>query len=370
MRILTLSNCQLRASEGSGGIVLTMAEGLRQRGHTVDLVGPDDYEVAQWFRPRAISYRQACGMHRFVTQTLRRRSYDILEIYGGEAGPTFRRLRRNSSRPLLISHSNGLEPHVHRCLAGIEDTKPRWWQFDRSPWMAAGFRAADGIVVLSEFDREYGLHEGYQPPDRIATVTPGLHDAFIGLPLRVEREPVIGFCGNWLPRKGIKLIAEALPRVLREFPAARALLVGVGAKFSATEWFPADVLPRIEALPWVEGRPELIRQYQRMSCALMPSYYESFGLVAAEAMACGAVAIASKSGFGTSLHSGEDSLVVDPLTAEGLERAIRTVITDDALRRRLAAAGHNRAQTMGWAPAIEKLEKTYLGWLRESRSLS
>lgn len=371
MRILTLSNCLLRANEGSGQVVLILTEGLRQRGHEIDLFGPDDYEICPSLRPRANAYRQALGMWRFVRARLRARRYDLLEIYGGEAWLTFVALSKcQAQRPLLVAHSNGLEPHVRACLKPVETGQRHCWQVDQSPWMASGFRRADGLVVVSDFDREFARRENYQEKEQLVTVEPGLAPEFLGLPFVAEREPIIGFCGNWLPIKGIDLICRAMPAILRQFNQARFKLIGVGADFRVDEWFPNDVSTRVEAIPWLNSRSELIAQYRSLSILIRPSYFESFGLAGAEAMACGAAAISSKGGFGSAMRHGEDGLVIDPLNVENLLNACRQLITNEALRRRLAEHGYRRVQALRWQSSITKLENTYLHWLDDYRRSS
>ena len=368
MRILTLSNCLLHANEGSGQVILSLTQGLRQRGHDVDLYGPDDYEICRGLRPRANAYRQALGMWRFARARLREYPYDLLEIYGGEGWLTFLALARQKTlRPLLVAHSNGLEPHVRFCLKHIDHQRRRWWQLDHSPWMARGFRCVDGLVVVSDFDREFALRQSYQPEDNLVTVKPGLAPEFLGLPLNLERQAVIGYCGNWLPIKGIDLIARALPQIMREFTRVKLLLVGVGNEFRITDWFPADVTARIEAIPWLDRRADLIAQYQRMAIAIRPSYYESFGLAAAEAMACGAAVISSQGGFGGALRHGKDGLVLNPLNADSLAAACRQLLSDDALRQRIAAAGRLRVQSLRWEHSITRLAHIYERWLAQHK---
>jgi glycosyltransferase involved in cell wall biosynthesis len=363
MRILTLSNCHLRASDGSGQVILALAEGLRARGHEVHLFGPDDFEVFRWMRPRANSYRQTLGMSQFALRKLARERYDMVEIYGGEGWLTFECLRRGvRMRPWLVSHSNGLEPHAYQHLAASGEVRYPWWHMNQAPWMARGFRAADGLVVVSDFERSFALRERYQAPERVVTVRPGLHPQFTGLEFEPERSPVIGFCGSWLPRKGIELLRLALPSALRSFPTARALLVGVGVEFRVGDWFPADVAARIDAVPWVHERASLVQLYRRMSIALLPSFYESFGLAAAEAMACSAAVVVSQNGFGAELRDGQDALVLDDPRPETLIQAIVRLLAYEPLRRRIAASGHRRVQGLRWEASIAQLDATYRRW--------
>src|SRR5947208_12201652 len=94
MRVLTASNCPANPALGSGQVICGYTEGLRNCGHMVDLFAPDDYEVFQFFRPRANSYRQALGMWLICSRKLRGQRYDVIEFYGGEAWLATRRFSK------------------------------------------------------------------------------------------------------------------------------------------------------------------------------------------------------------------------------------------------------------------------------------
>jgi glycosyltransferase involved in cell wall biosynthesis len=365
VKILSLSNVQIVANEGSGQVVLAVTEGLRRKGHQVDLFGPNDYEVCLWMRPRANSYRKALGMWQLAAQRLRNENYDVIQIYGSEGWLTLMWITRQFKkwRPLCVLYSNGLEPHAYQHLNQVKQVNRRWWQLDQSILMEKGFRSADGLVVVSNFDREFALGKGYQPDDHVITIENGLDKAFLNLPMTFEREPIIGFCGNWLPIKGIDLLCSALPQVLHEFPKARVHLIGMRQEFRKEDWFPADVAPQIDVLPWLDDKSELIKQYQQLSIAVRPSFYESFGLVTAEAMACGAAVITSGCGFGNELRDGEDALVLKTLSVEILTDACRRLLRDEGLRRRLAEQGYRRVQNLRWEESIARLESAYHRWL-------
>jgi glycosyltransferase involved in cell wall biosynthesis len=90
----------------------------------------------------------------------------------------------------------------------------------------------------------------------------------------------------------------------------------------------------------------------------LPSLFESFGLTALEAMACGAPVVASNRGALPEVV-GDAALLSEP-EAESLEAALVQVLTDPALAERLRAAGRARAETMTW-------ERTADGWLATLR---
>jgi glycosyltransferase involved in cell wall biosynthesis len=299
-------------------------------------------------------------MARHSVRRLLSREYDVLECYGGEAWLAFSLLARWPNRRfLLVCHSNGVEPHCEEVLGAV--TGGQSW-YSALPEQA--FHNADAVVTVADYDRKYVLREGYVPAERALAIENPLPDSFLGLPLDPERGPVIGYCGSWTPLKGIALLARDIPRLLRDLPGWRLTLVGVGAGFRAAEHFPADLLPRIAVVPHADRETELRALYRTFAILLLPSLYESFGLAAAEGMACGCALVANRVGFAAGLRHGEEAMLLSA-SAPSLYDAVRALAQDPGLRRRIARGGHRRVQSLSWESAVARLEAAYGSWLAE-----
>jgi glycosyltransferase involved in cell wall biosynthesis len=364
LRILTVSNCQPLASEGSGQIARAYTEGLRRSGHVVDFMGPDDYEVLQWLRPRANSHRQAFGMWTSVSRKMRDSEYDLIEFYGGEAWLAISRLaKRPNRRFLLVQHTNGPEPRYEKMLDDYFGPNHRpWYQIQREPFMRKAFTKADLVVTVSEYDRDWLVREEYQPADRVVSIENPIADEFFEQPISQTREKLIGYCGTWLPKKGVHVIAEDISRILKEFPDYRLLLIGVGPLFEKGRYFPTEVCPRIEVVPYVNNKVDLRNLYTRMSIFVLPSVIESFGLALAEAMACGCAAVATKVGFAAELRDREEALLLEAAESPHLYEAVRELILNPELRLHVATRAPQAVQHLRWKTAVEKLSNTYIQW--------
>lgn len=366
MRILTLSNCDLVRSQGSGYVIMQYADGLRDLGHQVDLVSPQ--ESILWPKcQKARSLRLAFGMWRKAATLVKMLKPDVVEFYGGEAWLATDRLSRVEHRPYkIVAHSNGLEPFVDEtlALAGVYNTAdgkpPRWYQGKLRLPVAKAFTRADAIVTVSQPEADYAVRRQFRPPERVLAIDNALGADFLDQPFIPERPKTIGYCGSWIARKGVALLATDLRRVLEERPDWRVHLVGVGSDFRPEEYFPAAVCGRIAVTGFVSDKNELRAIYGSWAIAVMPSIYESFGLVAAEAMACGCALVANRTGFAAELREGEHALLLAEPQPPHLYAAVMRLVKEASLRREIAAKGWLRVQGLRWSENISKLEAFYL----------
>lgn len=79
-----------------------------------------------------------------------------------------------------------------------------------------------------------------------------------------------------------------------------------------------------------------------------PSLRESFGLALLEAMACGCPVITSQR-TGCVEAAGDAALLVDPRSVEEIAAAMRRLIEDEELRRRLRELGLKRVRELSWS---------------------
>jgi glycosyltransferase involved in cell wall biosynthesis len=92
--------------------------------------------------------------------------------------------------------------------------------------------------------------------------------------------------------------------------------------------------------------PALLRSADVVACC---PWYEPFGLVAVEAMACGApVIVSAVGGLAESVLDGVTGLHVPPRSPAAIATAVRSLLDDPAARRALGAAGARHARRFGW----------------------
>jgi glycosyltransferase involved in cell wall biosynthesis len=213
MRLLSLSNCPLDDSLGSGKAVLRYAEGLRMLGHEVDLLAPNDFELLPALN-RARPYRQAAGIWRMIHTRLRIQEYDLVEMYGAEFWPIPGYASQWNVRPLLVAHTNGFEPLalMHDRLSGrpkvnasIKLQQVFWDRF---------FSGTDRFVCMSSVDRDHAVALGYYRPGETAIVQHGVDSWFFKSDPLAGKSNEIAFSGSWISRKNINVLTYVMKSVL------------------------------------------------------------------------------------------------------------------------------------------------------------
>jgi D-inositol-3-phosphate glycosyltransferase len=102
---------------------------------------------------------------------------------------------------------------------------------------------------------------------------------------------------------------------------------------------------------------------------MVPSYSESFGLVAVEAQACGTPVIAAAvGGLRTAVKDGESGLLVKDHDPASYARALRELITSPALAERLSRGGVAHASRFGWSRTVDRLMSVYAGAISGTRT--
>ena len=97
------------------------------------------------------------------------------------------------------------------------------------------------------------------------------------------------------------------------------------------------------------SQERLSMYYNAADVFVMPSYYESFGLVALEAMACGVPVIASRvSGPRSFVKSGVTGYLIERRCPEPFAQRLDVLLHNPMLRESMGRAARSHAETMGW----------------------
>jgi glycosyltransferase involved in cell wall biosynthesis len=226
---------------------------------------------------------------------------------------------------------------------------------------------ADRLVAVSEHGRKSLLGRG-AAPGRIHVVPPGFDGIPVGDESHVARGgPVRALCvAQWIERKGILTLVEAW--MLRERKDAVLELIG---ETDADPDYALLVRDAIEAAPRgsiiVSGCVDdaaLGASYATADLFVLPSRYEGYGIVYAEALAFGLPIIACDAGPVPELVGREAAVLVRPNDKEALSAALDLLLGDSALRVRMSAAASRRASR------LPRWEHTVAGFEQVLRSVA
>jgi glycosyltransferase involved in cell wall biosynthesis len=171
--------------------------------------------------------------------------------------------------------------------------------------------------------------------------------------------PMILSIGRMVPRKGVDTVIAAL----RQVPGAELVIAGGG---------PGDEeAVRLRALAAAYGLEERVHVIGSVPRAHVPAlmraadvlvtvpWYEPFGMVTVEAMACGVPVVASAVGGHLDTVAG-CGVLVPPRRPRALARALLDLLGDEHERARVGAAGARRArERYGWPRVAERTETVY-----------
>lgn len=233
-----------------------------------------------------------------------------------------------------------------------------WHRLEMRPqWQA---RFSHRIIAVSDSTKR-DLEALYHiDPAKITRIYSGVSPQFLPHErhavelFRLERnlpKRFLLFLGTLEPRKNIMGILRAFDMLAQDAKYDDVGLVFAGAR----GWLCGEVFKYISRMPW-KGRvrfigyvPDIERTmwYCAASALVYPSFFEGFGLPPLEAMACGTPVIAAHS---SSLPEivGTAGILVDPYRITDIANAMRNVLDDKRLVRRLSHDGQERARQFSW----------------------
>ena len=226
---------------------------------------------------------------------------------------------------------------------------------------------ADAVVVSSE-------HEGLLMSElygatrsKISVIAGGVNPGLFQPLGRNAARQAIGlnggkialFVGRFDPIKGLDLLLRAMQRAI--VPRDTQLVI-VGGPSVAGESEKAQQLVRDLGLNDRVRFAGMIRQeslhyyYSAADVTVIPSYYESFGLVALESMACGTPVLAACTGGLPSIVSdGENGLLFQWRQPDALAGKLEQILTDPLLWRRLAVGASSTPSRFSWGSTAERV---------------
>ena len=258
--------------------------------------------------------------------------------------PRLLQLKRNLSIHswLVHDHSSGVaspKRGITRALARM-----RGWYYGRH---------ISCVMAVSEFVARRNVEQSFLPADRVCVVRNGVdleryrmnHQA----PDHTDRRPIIAFAGQLIPEKGAMTLLKAVARLKDgdSNVAVKLRIAGNGPLEGELRQFAID--HHLESVEFVGQVTDVRRFFQEATIVVVPSEWaEAAGLVAMEAMACGACVLASDRGGLPEIigRDGEGGLLFRAGDVGDLAAKLLELIKDESLRQQLRTQGRARAEQL------------------------
>jgi glycosyltransferase involved in cell wall biosynthesis len=254
--------------------------------------------------------------------------------------------------------------------AELAQASSTWERFQRVlfyPPVMQGIvaRRLDGVVTDSRSSVQEVSRIFKVPESKIRMVYPGVDtDVFKRVDrLRKERGSLIMVGRTGDRKKGVLYLLQALQLLRGDDVHLKLTIVD---KVTPGDSFALKLVKRygLEDMVTFTDRltsEELARRYSAAEIAIAPSVHEGFGLPAAEAMACEVPVIATQAGaLPEVVKEGETGILVPPQNPRALAQAIKRLLSDEALRRRMGGEGRKRVERcFSWDEAAKQILDVY-----------
>jgi D-inositol-3-phosphate glycosyltransferase len=243
-------------------------------------------------------------------------------------------------------------------------------------------RSSDRLIAANPVDRQHMLELYHAQPGKIEVVPCGVDlslfrpvpqqeaRAELGIP---EGRRLLAFVGRIEPLKGVDTLLRAVEEVVRrELEWREHLMLAIigGSAEDDAETMTAEMrrlrklredleIRDVVCFLGARAQETLPYFYSAAEAVVVPSHYESFGMVALEAMACGTPVIASGVGGLTyTIHNGDNGFLIPPSRPDRLADRILDLLKDPALRERMGERGVVRAERFGWSSIADQILAT------------
>ena len=329
---------------GSEKMTLQVAAGMRARGHDhriavldaldADFVHSVCADELPIYRLGASGRSTAAGARRLraLRSIARRQRADVVQ---GHAW-------RSSAAAGLVARSLGSAgaATLHRIYyprveARVDPLLQRLWRV---------------VIVDSHAVADLLARHARIAPGRIAVIPNFVSSSLLSAPVSdARRDGPTRFlmAAHFTPVKGHRFAIEGLARLEQSRPGGAQLdLLGGGPLLEAAKRLAED-LGVAHAVFFHGPRSDLARWLQRCDVVVLPSLWEGFGVILAEAMASGRPAISFAIGGAPEVVvHGETGLLVPPGNVPALASAMERLSVDSALRSKMGRAGRERAQRL------------------------
>lgn len=284
-------------------------------------------------------------------------------------------LHTHSYRPNLYARLSGalcrprglrVVAHYHNVYRDKWDGDPSALALERHLSQVTDAMLAVSRLVAAHVTTSLGLDES-----RVEVVENGVEvERFAGLDRARARAAlglpptatIVGLLGRICEQKGVDDFVEVAGRLRGRHPDARFVVFGGVEDDRLYDALCARIaaLGLSDVFSFVGYVTDVQHVYAALDIVAVPSRWEGFPLVVAEAMAASRAVVATTVGaIPEMVPDGEAALLVPPREPARFAEALQTLLVDPARRQQLANAGHSRAAALSWERAAARVADIY-----------
>jgi len=314
-----------------------------------------------WDPPSWLLYQQARDFGEWAAKCLRDEKPDIFDALDGGGLEAGRMLRDRGS----VWICNRGAAHVVTQKLLLEEEHRRWgvpiprhyFNSDHMDRSMAEYGGADAIVVPSRFVARSFVEQGL-PAAKVHVVPYGVDLAMFTPQPKTDDKFRVLFVGTQSIQKGIGYLLDGLRPLVQQRSVEIWL---VGQTGSDAE----EILRRNASIfchQGIQPRSRLASLYNQASVLVLPSVQDGFGLVMAQAMACGVPVIATRNTGAADLFTadGVEGFIVPIRNPLVLRQKVEWMLDNPQGRAKMAAAALSRVKELGgWRTYGERSLQIY-----------
>lgn len=367
---------------GQNNYVRQVTTALEKRGHQIDVAthwNNKKNKDTAFYGQNIRVIRIAAGQKKYVKKDLMTdllpdffreleqrtdlSSYDIIHTNYWLSGSVGLMIKEKYNKPLIhTSHSLG---HVKARVTGVRDQ-------ERLKTENIILRTADRIIATTN-DEKNKIMKITHDNSNVSVVSIGVNDAFVDSGERIlPQETSFMFTGRLNKAKGIFVLFEAFAKYLKTGDTNAKLIVAGGGPEDFDER--GCCIPRSAKLKTAlepirnnvdvigpKSQKDLAILYKDKTALIVPSFYESFGMVASEAHAAGLPVIAARvGGLKDVVADNETGFLFSGKNTSELAECMHKLASDRDLNLKMGEAAIKRAyEVFNWVPISKQLENIY-----------
>lgn len=225
------------------------------------------------------------------------------------------------------------------------------------------------IITPTKYSKDDLVSWAHISPDKVTVTYEGVYhlDRYEPMP-QYANVPFLVHLGRGEPYKNNRRMIEAHQQLLTEFPDLRLVICGAidDLRQADINWAHDRGYTNVDFLGWTTDE-QSSWLYKHCRAFISPSYLEGFGLPALEAMGQGAPVVSANTTCCPEVL-GDGAHYFDPFDVTDMARAIRDVLTQDDLRKKIVTAGLAQVKKYSWGKMAKETLTIYQHMLNSDKT--